>query len=226
MKRVVTPELLDEDAGTPAEIAGSLLDLYSFNQRLGGFSSMSDLVLRVAGNTGRKNLTLLDVAGGNGDVAEQIVLSCSKMGISARATVLDRAISHMKNHHGLVTKVAGDALSLPVEDGAYDVVGCNLFCHHLEPEEMVKFFNEALRVTRLAVIVSDLRRNLFHWLAAWVGQPIYRSRITRNDAPVSVRRAYTIPEISEIARRTTARDFEVRPYHFQRLGLILWKAAP
>jgi hypothetical protein len=98
-----------------------------------------------------------------------------------------------------------------------------LFCHHLEPEEMIIFLNDALRVARLAVIASDLRRNLFHWLAAWTGRLIYRSRLTKNDAPVSVGRAYTIAEIREIAQRTSAPRFEVGRYFFQRFGLILWK---
>lgn len=224
MKRVVTPELLDEDAGTPDEIASSLLDLYSFNQKLGGFSSMSDLLRRVGCRSGSKTLTLLDVAGGTGDVAAHVIRSCSTSGIVLRATLLDRAISHMRRRDSRILNIAGDALALPLKTRSFDVVGCNLFCHHLEPDEMVKFFNEALRVTRVAVIVSDLRRNVFHWLAAHAGRPIYRSRITRNDAPASVRRAYTIREISDVARLTSASSFEVRPYYFQRLGLILWKA--
>jgi hypothetical protein len=91
---------------------------------------------------------------------------------------------------------------------------------------MIAFFNDALRVCRVAVIASDLRRTLFHWIAAYVGQFTYRSRITRHDAPVSVRRAYTIPEIESIARRTTAARFDVRRYHFQRFGLILWRTQP
>ncbi|MBV9434530.1 MAG: hypothetical protein JOZ44_00680 [Acidobacteria bacterium] len=89
---------------------------------------------------------------------------------------------------------------------------------------MVRFFNDSLRVSRYAVVVSDLRRTLFHLLAAYAGRLIYRSRITGHDAPVSVRRAYTISEIISIARKSTAARHEVRRYRFQRFGLILWKA--
>ena len=224
MNRVVAPELLDEDAGSPAEIAATLRDLYGFNQALGGFSSMSRLLHTAAQKFGSKALTFLDVAGGTGDVAYQVARSSLKNGIAVRATVLDRAISHMDTRDSRISKVVGDAMALPLKPKSFDVVGCNLFCHHLEPEEMITFFNEALRVSRLAVIVSDLRRNLFHWLAAYAARAIYRSRLTRNDAPVSVRRAYTIQEITEIARRTAAGGFDVRPFYFQRFGLILWKA--
>lgn len=87
---------------------------------------------------------------------------------------------------------------------------------------MLAFFSEALRVARIAVIASDLRRNLFHWTSAYLGRAIFRSRMTRNDAPVSVRRAYTIAEMDNIAAQTGA-PFDLQGYFFQRFGLTLWK---
>lgn len=221
MKRVVTAELLDEDLGTPEEIRDSLLDLRGFNEHFGGFSSVAGMLRAVATENRARRLSFLDVAGGNGDVARRVTQELSSNGIELRPTVLDRAISHMNRLQ--IARVAGDALSLPLADCSYDVVGCNLFLHHLEPDQMIAFFNDALRVCRMAVIASDLRRTLFHWIAAYVGQFTYRSRITRHDAPVSVRRAYTIPEIESITKQTTGARIDLQTYHFQRFGLILWK---
>jgi ubiquinone/menaquinone biosynthesis C-methylase UbiE len=224
MRRVVTPELLDEDLGTPDEIRETLLDLRGFNRNLGGFRSVAEMLRTVASKTGKRSLKLLEVAGGNGDVADHVGRQLAGDGIQIRSTVLDRALSHMNRDDAKLNRVGGDALALPFADGSFDVVSCNLFCHHLEAEEMIAFFNQALRVARLAVIASDLRRNSFHLLAANAGRLIYRSRLTRNDAPASVRRAYTIAEISDIAQRTTAASYGVSPHFFQRFGLILWKA--
>jgi len=221
MKRVVTAELLDEDLGTPEEIRETLLDLRGLNRHFGGLNSMANLLRKAAGD--RKLVSFLDVAGGAGDVALQVAVELKKDGIDVRAAVLDRAVSHL-NHDGIrLTRIAGDALALPFASGSFDVVGCNLFCHHLEPEEMIAFFNEALRVARVAVIASDLRRNAFHLLAAYAGRITYRSPLTRHDAPASVRRAYTIAEVESIARRTKAARFEVQRFYFQRFGLILYK---
>src|SRR6185437_10432708 len=164
MKRVVTPELLDDDLGSPEEIAATLLDLRSINQKLGGFSSMAKLLRTVAERSGKRGLTFLDVAGGTGDVAEQVSATLACDGVKVNVSVLDRAPAHMKGR--LRMRVAGDALALPFAEGSFDVVGCNLFLHHLEPEEMTRFFREALRVARAAVVASDLRRNRFHWAAA------------------------------------------------------------
>jgi len=221
MKRVVTAELLDQDLGTPQEVSDSLLDLRRFNQSFGGFKSVAALLARVARQTRSGSLAFLDVAGGTGDVARHVARDLLSQGLEIRVTILDRAISHMSCQQ--INRVAGDALALPFSSNSFDVVGCNLFLHHLEPREMIGFFNEALRLSRVAVVASDLRRNLFHWLVASAGRFTYRSRITRNDAPASVRRAYTIEEVKAIAKQSSAVSWEIDRFYFQRFGLILWK---
>jgi len=224
MKRVVTPELLDEDLGTPEEIRRTLLDLRGFNQNFGGFRSVTALLRNGANKYRLRSLSFLDVAGGSGDVAEYVQRTLSGEGLPVRATLFDRAVSHMSGRGAGLERVAGDALRLPFASASFDMVGCNLFVHHLEPGDVVRFLNEALRVARFAVIASDLRRNLFHWAVAYAGRVTYRSRLTRNDAPASVRRAYTPAEISALAAKTAAASFEISPYYFQRFGLVLWKA--
>ena len=74
----------------------------------------------------------------------------------------------------------------------------SLFLHHLEPEQVRQFLDEALRVARLAVLIHDLRRHWLHWIVSYAGAPLFQSRLTRHDAPASVRRAYTSEEISEM----------------------------
>ena len=223
MQRVVTAELLDEDLGTPEEIRDTLLDLRDFNQNFGGFRSVTALLRDAVSKRQLRSLSFLDVAGGSGEVAEYVQRALSGKGLSVRATLLDRAASHM-TASAAVERVVADALRLPFASASFDVVGCNLFLHHLDPGDVIQFLNEALRVARVAVIVSDLRRNLFHWAAAYMGRVIYRSRLTRNDAPASVRRAYTPDEISALAAKTDAVSFDISPYYFQRFGLTLWKA--
>jgi len=178
---------------------------------------------RVASQTKIKSLTFLDVAGGTGDVADRACQDLARDEVQISSAVLDRSISHMNGFGELSKRIAGDALALPFASGSFDVVGCNLFCHHLQPDEMVAFFDEGLRVARLALIASELRRNLVHWIAAQAGKLTYRSRLTRNDAPASVRQAYTTDEMRALAERTAAASYDLRPYYFQRFGLILWK---
>ena len=48
MKRVVIPELLDTDCGTPSEVAASLGDLRRINRWFGGVTTTDEMIWRVA----------------------------------------------------------------------------------------------------------------------------------------------------------------------------------
>lgn len=224
MKRVVIPELLDTDSGTPEEIQGSLADLATINRYLGGHRTTCKLLREVARQAGKTGLRFLDVGGGTGEFAGGVERNLCRSGLQLHATVLDRMPAHLsKESRNGRFRISGDALSLPFQDRSYDVVGSNLFSHHLEPQQLVQFFNEALRVSRIAMIVNDVRRSYFHLAATYAGFLFYRSRITRHDAPASVRRAYTAGELKTLLTKTTASKITIENYYFQRLGIIAWR---
>src|SRR5580765_6377881 len=193
MKRRPSLELLDSDAGTEREIAGSLRDLQMFNQWFGGVRTSEKLVRRALAKNRSQSASLLEVAAGAGFVPAKIRERLSPS-VNLTITLLDRARSHL---NGGARAVAGDALALPFADNSFDLVSCNLFVHHLAPEELRRFAREALRVCRVAFLVNDVVRNPIHLALTYVGFPLYRSRITRNDAPASVRQAYTPGELRE-----------------------------
>ena len=91
---------------------------------------------------------------------------------------------------------------------------------------MLKFASESLRVSRLAVLVNDLVRHPLHLTLAYAGVPIYRSRITRNDAPASVKQAYTIEEMIGFFRSAGAAKVEAQKHFLFRMGVIAWRSAP
>jgi ubiquinone/menaquinone biosynthesis C-methylase UbiE len=221
MKRVVVEELLDSDAGTPAEVAGSLKDLRMFNSVFGGVHTMASLLRRVAHKRGLKQICWVDVAGGEGYVATRTQRSLARSGISSQPVIVDRASTHLGNTH---PAVCGDALALPFRDNSFDAVGCSLFMHHLEPGEIVRFVREGLRVARHAFLIQDLQRHPLHLALGYLGMPLYRSRITRHDAVASVRRAYTVEEVRRIlAPVASAENIEIRKFFLFRMGVIVWK---
>jgi ubiquinone/menaquinone biosynthesis C-methylase UbiE len=138
-----------------------------------------------------------------------------KLGI----TIADRAASHLDR---TLTGVATDATALPFRDNSFDVVGCSLLVHHLSPEQVKQFVREGLRVCRQAVLINDLRRSPVHLALVYAGFPLFRSPLTRNDGPASVRAAYTPNEIRELLRDLPAR-IDVSNHYLYRVAVIAWK---
>ncbi len=232
MKRVVIPELLDTDNGTPAEIAANLADLRVVNRWAGGAATMTSLLRRAISAAGGRHFRYLEVAAGSGDVPLYARQQFAREGITLEVTLLDRSALHLPSlpaQNDLPARpvhprsVAGNALALPFADGSFDFVGCSLFVHHLEPEQVQAFACEALRVARRTVLINDLVRSPLHLALVYLAAPLYRSRLTRHDAPASVRRSYTPDELRQLLATCGASRLQVSRHYLYRMGVILSK---
>jgi ubiquinone/menaquinone biosynthesis C-methylase UbiE len=224
MRRVPIAEWLDTDAGSVEEIAASLGDLGRINRWFGGIGTTQSMVERVAERCGTRSFSMLEVASGTGVVPYAVQQNVARRGIELDITLLDRASSHLKNGgNGSPKRVAGDARTLPFADNSFDLVSSCIFVHHLSPEDVLEFVQEGLRVCRRAVLINDLMRHAAHLALVYAGLPLFRSRITRHDAPASVRQAYTAEEMRRLLHQTEAREVEVHSHYLYRMGVIAWK---
>jgi ubiquinone/menaquinone biosynthesis C-methylase UbiE len=239
MQRVDTPEILDSDACSPAEAKVVLSVIGNINRRFGGVATTQQMIDRVIESTGSRRLSLLEVAAGLGEVPRIVQQNCSERGIVLDVTLLDILPSHLPVNHSDGTGlnrtnliaanggVVGDALALPFGDNAFDLISCNLFMHHLNPQQSKDFMREAIRVSRQAVLINDLIRHPLHLALVYASFPLMRNRIAWLDGLTSVRRAY-IPEEIEIMladafpNQSAIRTEICRKFLF-RMGAILWK---
>ncbi len=211
-------ELLDGPLDQRAELVGNLRDLRRVNRYLGGLALSAQGLDLFA--DGRSELTLLDVGTGGADIPVALIRAWRRDGrrlhvvgvdsrpeVLAAALVADRGIRAIEE---LELRV-GDGRALPYPDQTFDVAHVSLVIHHLEPDEAVALLRELERVARLGVIVNDLARGRLALLGAWLlSHALTANPFTRHDAPMSVRRAYSLDEIvallgaaglREIARR-------------------------
>ncbi|MFZ0321303.1 MAG: methyltransferase domain-containing protein [Candidatus Sulfotelmatobacter sp.] len=234
MQRIDAPEILDSDACSPREAQAVLTVLGRINRWFGGVRTTHKMVAHVAQVAGIKQLSLLEVAAGSGQVPDLVRESLSRRGIAMDVTLLDLAHSHLpeadlgaSNGSRRNLSVVADALALPFADGSFDVVSCSLFAHHLDPLQLKRFAHEALRVSRRAVLINDLVRHPLHLALAYMGYPIMRNRVAWLDGLTSVRRAYVPREIqlllvADSAPESAAQVDISRRYLF-RMGVIFWK---
>ncbi len=75
----------------------------------------------------------------------------------------------------------------------------------------------------LRCLINDLVRHPLHLSLVFAGMPLYHSRITRHDAPASVRQAYTPAEIETLLAQSSAARVEIHRHYLFRMGVIAWK---
>ena len=163
MQRKVIAELLDDDLGTPAEIAESLRDLRHVNNWFGGTRTTTSLLRRIAAQDRRQRSCrcwksarawAMFRCGASSALASD--------GITLRVTLLDRRWTHLPAQWRR-RRSAGDAMRLPFRDDAFDVVSCSLFAHHFDPEHACRSLaTKPCALSRRAVLINDLIRSRLH----------------------------------------------------------------
>jgi ubiquinone/menaquinone biosynthesis C-methylase UbiE len=212
--RETAHELLDEHDAPRADMERSLRDLRRINRYCGGVRIYRSLVRRFT------PASILDVGTGTSDLLEAVPKVRLRVG-------LDFKIDHLLylRRDARIARVVGDARRLPFRDGAVDLVTSAHFFHHFSPEENEVILRESLRVARRGVAVNDTRRHYLPLLfVELLGTLRLVGRITRFDAPASVRQGYTIAEARAVAQRVTSRAKVVRKFPY-RLAVLLWNGS-
>ena len=210
-RRIESDELLDDHDAPREDMERSLRDLRLINKYLGGHRIYRSLVRLF------QPASILDIGTGTADLLEAVDVR-TRIG-------LDFKIDHLLylREGSRVLRVVGDAHRLPFRDGAVDLVTSSHFFHHFSPAENSSILMESLRVSRKGVAVNDTRRHYAPLLfVLLLGALRLVGRITRFDAPASVRQGYTLSEAREIAAKAGGKWKVVRkmPYRF---AILLWK---
>jgi SAM-dependent methyltransferase len=201
------PELLDGALDDERALVGNLRDLARLNRLTGG-TRLSQRAIAALDGDGDAATTIVDVGTGAADIPMTLIAAARSEGRNLIVTATDSrdevlaaarlARPALASTPGLELAKA-DGRGLPFADGAFDVAHSSMVVHHLDPDDAVAFLRELRRVARCGIVVNDLVRGRLNWLGAWLLiHATATSRFTRHDGPLSVRRAYTRPELLDL----------------------------
>jgi SAM-dependent methyltransferase len=228
LARSTESELMDEDGLDPTELAGNLRDIRRVNRLLGGTAIiLHHLPAILATIPCTQSVTILDLATGSADIpvaisrwakrtGQALTIVASDISSEMLAAARSRITGHPK-----VTLARYDARSVPMPDHSFDIVLCSLALHHFAPDDAVLVLREMNRLARAGFILNDLRRSRIGYAAAWAaGHLTTRNRLTRNDAPLSMLRAYTPAELGDLLRRAGIRDAAITTHPWFRMAAV------
>jgi SAM-dependent methyltransferase len=162
--------------------------------------------------SGARELTLLDVGTGTGDIPARLARQAARRGVRLRVLGLD-------GHRELVAAtrewpvdpVCADALALPFGTGSIDVVCCSQVLHHFAGDDARHVVREMHRVAKRRVIVADLHRSWVAAAALWlVSFPLGFHPVSRHDGVVSIFRGFTLEELRCLVREAVGVEPRVR----------------
>jgi SAM-dependent methyltransferase len=221
------PEVMDQPDLDPHQHRLALRGL----QRINALSGSARILWPALRDLARHSpLRVLDVATGAGDVplrlwkrARRAGLPIEFAGCDQSPTALDYARRQAEHQQANISFFAWDVLNGPLPAG-YDVLTCSLFLHHLEEEQAVDLLRRMRAAARRMVLVNDLRRGADGLLLAYVGTRVLSaSPVVHTDGPLSVRAAFTLPEVRDLARRARLDNITLArrwPCRF----VLCWKA--
>lgn len=221
-------ELLDEDTHDPAELAVNFRDIRRVNQLLGGTSTilrhLPPLLDRIP--TGQP-VTIVDLATGAADIPLAVTRWAMKRDLPVTIVASDCADDVLAMARGeivghpTISLAKYDARAVPLPDKSVDIVLCSLSLHHFAPGDAMRVLREMDRLGRYGFILNDLHRSRLGYAAAWVAAHLTtRNRLTRNDAPLSVLRAYTPGELRCLLHRAGIDDAQISRHLWFRMAAV------
>ena len=175
-------------------------------------------------------LQLLDVACGGGDVMLDVARRAHEAGVRLEVHGCDSSpvalehARHQAERSGVAANFfARDVLAEGLPRG-YDLVCSSLFHHHLSRGEAVELLR-GMAAAGHGVLVQDLLRGTLGYLLAWWGlRLLSRSAVAHVDGPRSVRAAFSLPEVRDMAVEAGLAGAVVRRGWPQRF-ILRWRGS-
>ncbi|MEA5260712.1 methyltransferase domain-containing protein [Arcicella aquatica] len=205
---------LDNDA-----LRQNLEELAIINKYLGGNQVTISGLETVFNNltTQQPTYQIADLGCGGGDMLMVIAKWAKKKQVKAELIGIDAndfMIEFAKKRTTQFPEIQylyQNIFSEEFQQHSFDIVTMTLFCHHFDNESLIKLFKQLKQQSRLAIVINDIHR---HWFAyhsiAWITKLFLKSYLVKNDAKLSVWRAFRKSDLETIIQQAGYTRYSIK----------------
>ena len=205
-------ELLDGDDIPFDDIVENMRELNVINARLGGHKITLDGFKKLCGN--RKEISVCEIGCGGGDNLVVIESFCKKNKIIVTLTGVDINkesvdFARKQNSSSNINFIHADYEKV-ILDSNPDLIFSSLFCHHFTDQQLVIMLKWMNANCKIGFFINDLHRHPLAWFSIkYITRVFSKSRLVKNDAPLSVLRAFKKKEWINLFEKSHLKDYSV-----------------
>jgi ubiquinone/menaquinone biosynthesis C-methylase UbiE len=165
----------------------------------------------------KSEIKIADLGCGGGDMlmvmadwAKKKEINAQFIGIDANDFMIDFGTKRTVNYHN-ISYLHQDIYSDEFKEKSFDIVTMTLFCHHFSDESLVTLLQQLKKQTRIGIVINDIHR---HWFAyhsiAWITKLFLKSYLVKNDAKLSVWRAFVREDLEKIVQKAGFTKYSIR----------------
>jgi SAM-dependent methyltransferase len=218
-------EMMDRPQMVSAELEDDLESLEKLNRFFGSYALVRYFLRRWIG-PGR-SFTAIDLCTGFGDIPRFIVDWCRSKDVAVRIAAVDfqpatleLAMERSKTYPE-ITFLESDVFGFtPVAPA--DFVFCSLALHHFADDAAIRLLRHAQALAQGGVLVADLERTDLGIASIYLLTAcVFREPMTRFDARLSIRRAFSFREMGRLASAAGWKQFGHRRFPVCRQAIWL-----
>lgn len=201
-------EIMDDFTLEGKALRTNLDILASINKWLGGNQVSLDGVQKLIKKLPKdKELVIVDLGCGNGDMLRRVSKLGKKLGYQFRLIGIDankdsiQYATLLSLGYNNITYHQMNIFSEKFKELTYDIALSTLFLHHLNNEEIIDKLSLLNKQARVGIVVNDLHRNKLAYFLFNVISFFINNKIIRNDGLVSIRRGFKKRELINFANQ-------------------------
>lgn len=215
-KRNRDSELMDDcelEAGLLEEV---FCDIDRSNRILGGNKITLECVGQLITEYPQESYTIMDMGCGNGSMLRRVVKLGRRKGVAIDAIGIDLSEKGLaiarsaSSDYPEIRYLKQDILDLSPDDLHCDILLCTLTMHHFHDENIPKFLQQFVKLSRIAIVINDLQRSpLAYHLFKWFSAIFIRTKIAKHDGLISIRSGFKKAELERFAADLPSAEHQI-----------------